>query len=107
MAKKLKLKYSSREELKTLIYSIYSINEIVDLLIDYVIEADKKEDIEPITITKEQFTKYFKIKGLLFDEENGEVDKLSFKVDGRGRPTKSMVDIYNEAKELENKKEEN
>lgn len=63
MAKKIDLrnyKSLSREEFITKMINEYPASLIADSLYDYIQSDD---EISPITITKEQFMKYFKVKG--------------------------------------------
>lgn len=63
MAKKIELKNYrtlSREEFISKMINEYPASLIADSLYDYL-QVD--EEISPITITKEQFMKYFKVKG--------------------------------------------
>lgn len=63
MAKKIELKNYrtlSREEFISKMINEYPASLIADSLYDYI-QVD--EEISPITITKEQFMKYFKVKG--------------------------------------------
>lgn len=76
MAKRLKLKTDyTREQIKQEILETYSINQILDMLIDYVeLDNQKEEQIKPITISPEDMMKIsslFKVRGF---KESGEVE---------------------------------